>query len=244
LFGAEEQATHNIHPNHGKKLAVPKKRSNGLLRSIRSQQQQQQQQQDVSSNDQPINELLNVDGFVCMSDAIVTYFSHPVVKLALGVPAEMNYFVADNAVGLPYNFTQKDGFKIWSDILNVQNGKQAKYFNILPRPSDAPLIRVNAYEADADPGVLIPWVEQKWYEFAKNMSYSKTQDWTNWFLADPMRDPSNPYSQVAGGYKVEWGPNSELSFYTVRGSGHMVPLYRSHSAFGMVLDQVYSFYKK
>ena len=132
-------------------------------------------------------------------------------------------------------------FNIYTDILNVQNGKPAQHFQLTPRPSGSPLFRLNAYEADADPAVLITFVEKVWYQYAKNMTYSKTQEWTNYFLST---NPANPYSRVAGGYKVEWGPNSELSFWTVRGSGHMVMLYFSNAASSMVEQQVYGQTKK
>ena len=89
--------------------------------------------------------------------------------------------------------------------------------------------------------VVVDWVEFKWYQYVKNMSYSKTQEWTNYFLST---NPANPYSNVAAGYKVEWGPNSELSFWTVRGSGHMIPLFKSSSASALVEQQIYGETKK
>jgi hypothetical protein len=162
--------------------------------------------------------------------------NHPAVKSAFGVASDSHFFIADDAEGLPYNFTLLNGFEIWRDVINADYNLTSSIppkFRILPRPAGSPPIRVISYQGDADPAVLIVWTQRVWYEFAQNFTkfssadFGKTREWGDYFITSPRTDPSNPFSQVQAGKVVEWGlknkngSTSIVWYSSVSGSGHM-----------------------
>lgn len=230
MFGASEHRRHNVTKQQtGRKYQNRKGPLQRMSpRAARAATTAWSSSLSSSSSLPSLVDQRNLDGYVCMSDSFPVYMRHTAVKQAFGVALDSYFFIADDAEGLPYNFTLQDGFKIWADILLNNTAR------ILPRPAGSPAVRVMAYQGDADPAVLITWTQKVWYEFAKNLTFlSKTREWSNYFLESPKTDPSNPYSAVAGGYVVEWGTKEEkglLSYMTARGKGHMILEVGPHTA--------------
>ncbi len=80
-------------------------------------------------------------------------------------------------------------------------------------------LRVLIYNGDADPAVQAPGVEA----WAQSLGLPVAEGWRPWALKDSLE---------VGGYVTAYAHN--FSFATVRGAGHMVPLYRPQAAHEMI----------
>ncbi len=87
-------------------------------------------------------------------------------------------------------------------------------------------LRVLIYNGDADPAVQAPGVEA----WAQGLGLDVVEAWRPWALHDNEAE--------VGGFVTTYAHN--FSFATVRGAGHMVPLYRPESAHEMIARFVHN----
>lgn len=66
--------------------------------------------------------------------------------------------------------------------------------------------------------------QDAWFPFMEAHGYKQTQPWRAW---------TTDGKQDVRGYVTEW-LNNRFAFLTIRGSGHMVPQYRSQAAFSFL----------
>jgi serine carboxypeptidase-like clade 1 len=177
-------------------------------------QQQRQPARAVQTADSP---AVHMNGYWCPGFVFSQYMNLSSVRSAIGVPLDANFFIEDDAVGMPYNLTLRDGFRYWAALLRNQTVDGGN--STITRP-----FRLMSYNGDADAAVIQAETEPVWYDFAKNYSYSKSSEWRSWISEAP---------GIVGGYVVEW-LDGRVSYATVRGSGHMVPEYRARAALALI----------
>jgi serine carboxypeptidase-like clade 1 len=85
-------------------------------------------------------------------------------------------------------------------------------------------VRLLVYNGDADPSLSSFRTQAAWFPYLKTQQVPLHQSWRPWTL--------DGKSDVRG-YVQEW-QNNQFAFLTIRGSGHMVPEFRSEAAFAFM----------
>jgi serine carboxypeptidase-like clade 2 len=162
-------------------------------------------------------------GAPCLGSSMDVYFNLTVTKKALGIPLTNNFISLDNGIGM--NYTTNSGFVGYVYEKAHKAGK-----------------RILVYEGDSDTcGLETAPMEDIWVPFfgngtgtwtpagrlnsetAKPLGLPMTQRWRPWGLHPAGR-------KVQGGYVMEWA-GGKVTFASIRGAGHLVPLYRPVAAF-------------
>ena len=168
-------------------------------------------------------------GAPCLGDAMGDYFALNVTKTSLGIPLDNNFIVLDNGIG--FNYTTDSSFVGYVYKKATKAGK-----------------RVLIYEGDSDAcGLQTAPIEDIWVPFIGNGTRDPDQ-WTpvgpltteySKPLGLPMTRPWRPFGvvpagrKVQGGFSIEW-QGGQVSFVSIRGAGHLAPLYRPAAAFTMM----------
>ena len=147
--------------------------------------------------------------------AFSTYMNLPSVRVALGIPENANFFLSDNGVGFPYTQTTTNAFAIWPGVINRTNPSGRQF-------------RLMSYNGDADPAVNTFETQRKWWAFARNYSLVKTTEWVPWMTERP---------GVVGGQLAQWN-DGQVSYSTLRGSGHMAPEFRPYATYKLISSYV------
>ena len=160
-----------------------------------------------------------VNEYACSGTAMTDFLSRPDVRKALAVPENSYFFNADNGIG--FNYT--------SDISDIRP--------IHVRAVKAG-IRVLTYEGDADASGLNSegFIQDAYVNLWKENGLNRTQTWRPW---------TTDGSKMVAGYAMEWHfPSGKgvapISFISIRGSGHMVPLNKPKPASVMINSFVYN----
>eukprot|EP00928_Gymnodinium_smaydae_P061244 TRINITY_DN45376_c0_g1_i1.p1 TRINITY_DN45376_c0_g1~~TRINITY_DN45376_c0_g1_i1.p1 ORF type:complete len:604 (-),score=33.47 TRINITY_DN45376_c0_g1_i1:412-2223(-) len=162
-------------------------------------------------------------GAPCLGEAMDIYFGLNVTKLALGIPLDNNFIVLDNGIGM--NYTTDSSFVGFVYEKAVKAGK-----------------RVLVYEGDTDAcGLQTAPIEDIWVPFfgngtgvwtpagrlnldtARPLGLEMTQSWRPFGVVPHGR-------KVQAGYVMEWA-GGQVSFASIRGAGHLAPLFRPAAAF-------------
>jgi len=154
------------------------------------------------------------------------YFSLNATKAGLGIPLSNNFIVLDNGIGM--NYTTDSAFVGFAYEKAIRAGK-----------------RVLIYEGDSDDcGLQTAPIEQIWVPFFGN----GTGTWTpmgplgtpaSTPLGLPLTQPWRPFEvlprgrRVQGGFSMAWN-GGQVRFVSVRGAGHLLPLYRPAASFTMM----------
>jgi len=165
-------------------------------------------------------------GAPCLGSAMDTFFGLDTVKQALGIPLSNNFISLDNGIG--FNYTTDSTFVGFVYAKAAAAGK-----------------RILVYEGDSDAcGLQTAPIEDIWVPFFGN----GTGTWTpagrlNSKTASPLGLPMTqtwrPFGvaptgrKVQGGFVMEWA-GGQLSFVSIRGAGHLAPLYRPAASFTMM----------
>jgi len=168
-------------------------------------------------------------GAPCLGSAMDDYFSHNITKAALGIPLDNNFIVLDNGIG--FNYTTDSSFVGQVYARAIRAGK-----------------RVLVYEGDSDAcGLQTAPIEDVWVPFFGNGT-GLADEWTPvgpLTTADskpvglPMTQPWRPFGlvpagrKVQGGFSMQWN-GGQVSFVSIRGAGHLAPLYRPAASFTMM----------
>jgi len=165
-------------------------------------------------------------GAPCLGSAMDTFFGLDTVKQALGIPLSNNFISLDNGIG--FNYTTDSTFVGFVYAKAAAAGK-----------------RILVYEGDSDAcGLQTAPIEDIWVPFFGNgtgtwtpagrlnsktaspLGLSMTQTWRPFGVAPTGR-------KVQGGFVMEWA-GGQLSFVSIRGAGHLAPLYRPAASFTMM----------
>jgi cathepsin A (carboxypeptidase C) len=170
-------------------------------------------------------------GAPCLGNAMDIYFDLNITKNALGIPLNNNFIVLDNAIGM--NYTTDSEFVGYVYDKAYKAGK-----------------RILVYEGDSDAcGLQTAPMEDVWVPFFGN----GTNVWTpaGWLqgvnssnprarsMGLTMTQPWRPFGvmpsgrKVQGGFVMEWA-DGRISFASVRGAGHLAPLYRPAATFTLM----------
>ena len=168
-------------------------------------------------------------GAPCLGSAMNEYFAMNVSKRALGIPLDNNFIVLDNGIG--FNYTTDAAFVGYVYEKAVKAGK-----------------RILVYEGDSDAcGLQTAPIEDIWVPFFGNGTANPDQ-WTPAGPLDtpssrplrlPMTQPWRPFGvvpvgrKVQGGFSMAW-QGGQVTFASIRGAGHLAPLYRPAAAFTMM----------
>ena len=168
-------------------------------------------------------------GAPCLGKAMDDYFALNVTKTGLGIPLDNNFIVLDNGIGM--NYTTDSAFVGFVYEKAIKAGK-----------------RVLVYEGDSDDcGLQTAPVEDIWAPFFGNGTRSSDQ-WTpvgplntstSKPLGLPLTQPWRPFGvlpagrKVQGGFSMAWN-KGQVTFVSVRGAGHLLPLYRPAASFTMM----------
>lgn len=168
-------------------------------------------------------------GAPCLASAMDEYFALNVTKIGLGIPLDNNFIVLDNGIG--FNYTTDASFVGHVYEKAIRAGK-----------------RVLIYEGDSDAcGLQTAPIEDIWVPFLGNGTRSSD----GWTPVGPLTTPSSrplgleltkpwrPFGllpagrKVQGGFSMEWA-HGQVTFVSIRGAGHLAPLYRPAAAFTMM----------
>ena len=168
-------------------------------------------------------------GAPCLGKAMDDYFALNVTKTGVGIPLDNNFIVLDNGIGM--NYTTDSAFVGFVYEKAIKAGK-----------------RVLVYEGDSDDcGLQTAPVEDIWAPFFGNGTRSSDQ-WTpvgplntstSKPLGLPLTQPWRPFGvlpagrKVQGGFSMAWN-KGQVTFVSVRGAGHLLPLYRPAASFTMM----------
>lgn len=168
-------------------------------------------------------------GAPCLGSAMNDYFALNTTKAALGIPLDNRFIVLDNGIG--FNYTTDSAFVGYVYKKAIAAGK-----------------RVLIYEGDSDAcGLQTAPIEDIWVPFMGNGTGAPDQ-WTpagplntpsSKPLGLPMTQPWRPFGLVPAGRKVQGGfsmawNNGQVTFASIRGAGHLAPLYRPAASFTMM----------
>lgn len=99
------------------------------------------------------------NGYACGGPiAQIEYLSIPVVKEALHVPQEAQFFQSDNGVGFTYEFTEHDLISWYKEIIAENK------------------LKILVYNGDTDP-CINAFQAQNW---TRNLGFKETQSWRPW----------------------------------------------------------------
>jgi len=168
-------------------------------------------------------------GAPCLGSAMGDYFKLGITKRALGIPADNNFIALDNGKGM--NYTTDAGFVGHVYKRAIGAGK-----------------RVLIYEGDSDAcGLQTAPIEDIWAPFLSNGT-GEADQWTpigplNTSASAPLRlprtQPWRPFGlepsgrKVHGGFSMAWN-DGQVTFVSIRGAGHLAPLYRPAASFTMM----------
>jgi hypothetical protein len=171
-------------------------------------------------------------GSPCLQDSMAVYFGLQEVKEALGIPLDNNFVELDNGIGMNYTIDAPFTGPIYEQAVKAG-------------------LRILQFEGDSDAsGLQTNPMEDVWVPFFGN----GTGVWTPAGRLDekiqpplglPMTQSWRPFGvlpvgrKVQGGYVMEWA-GGQVQFVSIRGAGHMSPLYRPAAALTMMkswLDQ-------
>lgn len=153
---------------------------------------------------------LSNPGYPCGGDfALNIWTNSTLVREALHVALDSNFFSGDNGAGFVYNYTEKNLLPFYRALANGYKGQ-------MEEP-----IRVLIYNGDTDP-CINAMNAQNW---TSSMGFDELEAWRPWTLDDKQR---------MGGYVTRYNTTGAFDFLTIRGSGHMVPEYQPESAFIML----------
>mgnify|MGYP001591360607 FL=1 len=156
---------------------------------------------------------INFNGYWCPGGAFEIYMNLSSVRTALNVPQDSAFFEADNGNGMNYIFNERNVMPFLASLVNAL--PNASHPGIFTKKK----VRLMSYNGDSDPSVEMFATQDIWYAFAGNNSFVKSNEWRSWTTG----------SNVVGGYVVDW-KDSQLSYVTVRGSGHMIPEFKPLAA--------------
>jgi cathepsin A (carboxypeptidase C) len=165
-------------------------------------------------------------GAPCLGSSMDIYFDLNATKDALGIPRNNNFIVLDNGIGM--NYTTDAGFVGYVYEKANKAGK-----------------RILVYEGDSDAcGLETAPIEDVWVPFFGNGTGAWTpmgrlNDETAKPLGLTMTQSWRPFGVVPAGRKVQAGfvmewDGGKVSFVSIRGAGHLMPLYRPAAAFTMM----------
>jgi hypothetical protein len=168
-------------------------------------------------------------GPACLGAAHNEYLGLEVTKRALGIPLSNRFIVLDNGIGL--NYTTDAPFVGHVYRRAIQQGK-----------------RVLIYETDMDAsGLSTAPIEDIWVPFFANdtdgvwtpagrlgrpdpasapLGLEMTASWRPWGVLPVGR-------AVQGGFVIEW-ERGQVSFASIRGTGHLASYYRPAAAFTLM----------
>jgi serine carboxypeptidase-like clade 1 len=168
-------------------------------------------------------------GAPCLGSAMEDWFGRNETKQGLGIPQDNNFIVLDNGIG--FNYTTDSAFVGYVYEKAIKQGK-----------------RVLIYEGDSDAcGLQTAPIEDIWAPFLGNGTRALDQ-WTpvgplNTASSRPLRLPQTqawrPFEvlptgrKVQGGFSMAWN-NGQVTFVSIRGAGHLAPLYRPAASFTMM----------
>ena len=168
-------------------------------------------------------------GAPCLGSAMNQYFALNVTKAALVIPLNNRFIVLDNGIG--FNYTTDSAFVGFVYKKAIRAGK-----------------RVLIYEGDSDAcGLQTAPIEDIWVPFLGNGTREPDQ-WTPVGPLDtptskplglPMTQPWRPFGlvphgrKVQGGFSMAWN-DGQVTFASIRGAGHLAPLYRPAASFTMM----------
>eukprot|EP01084_Bolivina_argentea_P216921 368405_1 len=135
------------------------------------------------------------------------YLNRPSVRNAIHIPSVLDDLMWDQcaALGTKLNYTQ-----IWPPDLNPV------YNDIFKLDAH---IHMTMYNGDLD--MVCNFLGDEW--FLDDMNLTVINEWREWYVTDDN-------GKQVGGWTKDWDRGNGIHFVTVRGSGHMVPLYRPQAA--------------
>lgn len=142
-----------------------------------------------------------VNDYPCPSDAMNLWINRTDVKLALNVAPDAIFFSGDNGVGFNYTLTESDVLPFYKYC--IEHTK----------------LKVLVYNGDTDPGVNSFVTQDKYFSYFDSEGIPETAAWRPWTIDG---------QQQMGGYVTKYASN--FAYLTIRGSGHMVPEYKSEAA--------------
>ena len=168
-------------------------------------------------------------GAPCLGSAMDEYFAANATKSGLGIPLDNDFIVLDNGIGM--NYTTDSPFVGYVYAKGIAQGK-----------------RILIYEGDTDAcGLETAPIEDIWVPFFGNGTRAEDQ-WTPMGPLDtnsstplrlPLTQPWRPFSvvpegrKVQGGFSMAWN-GGQVSFVSIRGAGHLAPLYRPAASYTMM----------
>lgn len=133
---------------------------------------------------------------------MTTWINLPLVRKALNVPVNDYFFNADNGNDFVYVPSERNVMPFYKHLLDTSS------------------IRMLIYNGDADPSLSSFRTQAAWFPYLNTSGVPVSQEWRPWTMDNK--------SDVRG-YVQEWA-NNQIAFLTIRGSGHMVPEFRSEAA--------------
>jgi carboxypeptidase C (cathepsin A) len=85
-------------------------------------------------------------------------------------------------------------------------------------------IRALIYNGDTDPSLSSFRTQDAWFPYLAQENIAITEVWRPWTIMN---------KTDVRGYVQEW-QNNQLGYLTIRGSGHMVPEFRSQAAYAFM----------
>jgi serine carboxypeptidase-like clade 1 len=168
-------------------------------------------------------------GAPCLGSAMEDYFALNLTTTALGIPSDNNFIVLDNGIG--FNYTTDASFVGYVYEKAIKQGK-----------------RILVYEGDSDAcGLQTAPIQDIWAPYFGN----GTLDADQWTPAGPLTtaaskplglaqtQPWRPFGveptgrKVQGGFSMAWN-DGQITFASIRGAGHLAPLYRPAASFTMM----------
>lgn len=145
-------------------------------------------------------------GYPCPGDAMMLWLNRTDARRALHVPVDSTFFNGDNGVGFNYTSNKRNVLPFYLKLLHNSS------------------TRILVYNGDADPSISSFRAQDAWFPFLKQNGIPITQPWRPWTL-DGIAD--------VRGYVTEFA-NNALAYVTIRGSGHMVPEFRSQASLAVM----------
>jgi hypothetical protein len=144
-------------------------------------------------------------GFGCMGRNAGDYIASAAFRSAIGVPTNATFFTGDNGVGFVYHST-------YPDVRTAADTLISKGFRIL------------IYNGDSDPAINSVTTQYLWSTWAAGRYGAPSVGWTPYSL--------NGGTNVVGAY-MQWADGG-LTWASLRGSGHLAPLYQPQSTLAAV----------
>jgi serine carboxypeptidase-like clade 1 len=129
------------------------------------------------------------------------------VRTALHVPVDSNYFNSDNGADFTYYVTEKSVLPFFLHLLHETK------------------TRTLVYNGDADPSLSSFRTQAAWFPFLKANGIPITEQWRPWTM---------DWKTDVRGYVTKFFDESKFAYVTIRGSGHMVPEFRSQASFALM----------